>query len=87
MPAHSLQAINCSLTVHSLCMMEQDLVPEPRPLARYSEREVSGSKSSLLQITVPEKFDKNTNRKDVTETHVTYSITIEEKTYILSLKK
>ncbi|XP_048648687.1 A disintegrin and metallopeptidase domain 3-like isoform X4 [Marmota marmota marmota] len=68
-------------------MMEQDLVPEPRPLARYSEREVSGSKSSLLQITVPEKFDKNTNRKDVTETHVTYSITIEEKTYILSLKK
>ncbi|KAG3294784.1 disintegrin and metalloproteinase domain-containing protein 18-like [Ictidomys tridecemlineatus] len=28
-----------------------------------------GSKSSLLQITVPEKFDKNTNRKDVTETH------------------
>ncbi|XP_027795079.2 A disintegrin and metallopeptidase domain 3-like [Marmota flaviventris] len=27
------------------------------------------SKSSLLQITVPEKFDKNTNRKDVTETH------------------
>ncbi|XP_058442072.1 A disintegrin and metallopeptidase domain 3 [Marmota monax] len=48
---------------------------------------LDGSKSSLLQITVPEKFDKNTNRKDVTETHVTYSITIEEKTYILSLKK
>ncbi|XP_003803236.1 A disintegrin and metallopeptidase domain 3-like [Otolemur garnettii] len=41
----------------------------------------------LLQITMPQKIETNTNRDDVSETHVAYLINIEEKTYTFLLEK
>ncbi|XP_053434803.1 A disintegrin and metallopeptidase domain 3-like [Nycticebus coucang] len=41
----------------------------------------------LLQITVPQKIERNTNDDDVSETNVAYLINIKEKTYTFLLKK
>uniref|UniRef100_A0A671DTE5 A disintegrin and metallopeptidase domain 3-like n=1 Tax=Rhinolophus ferrumequinum TaxID=59479 RepID=A0A671DTE5_RHIFE len=45
------------------------------------------SETSLMQITVPQKIGTNTNNGDVSETHVTYAIEIDGKTYTLHLEK
>ncbi|XP_043310261.1 A disintegrin and metallopeptidase domain 3-like [Cervus canadensis] len=45
------------------------------------------SETSLLQITVPRKTERNTKDGSISETHVTYSIQIAKKTYTLPLEK
>ncbi|XP_022354612.1 disintegrin and metalloproteinase domain-containing protein 18-like [Enhydra lutris kenyoni] len=43
--------------------------------------------TSLLQITVPRKIETNTSDGEISETHVTYTIQIDRKTYTFHLKK
>ncbi|KAM9043278.1 A disintegrin and metallopeptidase domain 3-like [Megaptera novaeangliae] len=45
------------------------------------------TETSLLQITVPQKIGTNTSDGGVSETHVTYAIKIDRKTYTLHLEK
>uniref|UniRef100_A0A8C6APX3 A disintegrin and metallopeptidase domain 3-like n=1 Tax=Monodon monoceros TaxID=40151 RepID=A0A8C6APX3_MONMO len=45
------------------------------------------TETSLIQITVPQKTGTNTNDGGVSETHVTYAIKIDRKTYTLHLEK
>ncbi|XP_058905240.1 A disintegrin and metallopeptidase domain 3-like isoform X1 [Kogia breviceps] len=45
------------------------------------------TETSLLQITVPQKTGTNSNDGGVSETHVTYAIKIDRKTYTLHLEK
>ncbi|XP_008060046.1 disintegrin and metalloproteinase domain-containing protein 18-like [Carlito syrichta] len=45
------------------------------------------SEAPLLQITVPQKIGANTSDGNVSETHATYSINIEGKTYTFLLEK
>ncbi|KAG5194464.1 hypothetical protein JEQ12_013261 [Ovis aries] len=48
---------------------------------------LTDSETARLQITVPRKIETNTKDGSISETHVSYSIQIDKKTYIFPLEK